>query len=414
MNGFSSLGEGVGIALDSLRANKVRAALTILGVAIGVMVVMVIAAAITGINNSVSSMLESTGPRTFFVYRFFRDGPHVSDGSDEMSPWRRMPPLTVLEAKRIRELPSIGYVAYGEFSSAPVKYQDQDLAGIDIGGLSYEWPKVVGGDIFPGRSFSALEDAASAPVGVITVKLATQMFGQLDPVGRVVKISGLPYTIIGVWSPPSGLFGDAGNKQIIIPYSTFVKHIDYWKGWMQIRTAPNESHTVPQAIEEVTTALRGMRGLKPSQANNFSVVTQDRLLQSFQQVTSGFFMVMVALSSVGLMVGGVGVVAIMMISVTERTREIGVRKALGATRREILWQFLVEAATLTMVGGAAGMAIGGIASFLVNKLTPIPAEVPLWAIVAALGASIVTGIGFGLYPAAKAARLDPVEALRYE
>jgi putative ABC transport system permease protein len=157
-----------------------------------------------------------------------------------------------------------------------------------------------------------------------------------------------------------------------------------------------------------------MRGLRPADENNFDIITQDRFLDTWNQVTGMFFLVMIALSSVGLMVGGVGVVAIMMISVTERTREIGVRKALGAKRREILWQFLVEAATLTLVGGAIGMLLGGGISWIVNVATPLPARVPLMSVVAALGMSILTGVAFGLYPAARAARLDPVEALRYE
>jgi putative ABC transport system permease protein len=414
MNGMNALSEGVTIALDSLRASKMRAALTILGVAIGVMVVVVIAAMISGITHEVTAMLESTGPRTFYVYRFSQSGPIISDGSDEMSPWRRMPPISVTEAKRVAALPSIGFVAWGEFSQAPVKYQDQDLASVSVGGLSHDWPKVVGGDVFPGRSYSALEEAASAQVAVVTLKLGERLFGQLDPIGRVIKVNGVPHTVIGVWSPPSGLFGNAGAQQVLIPHSTFMKHVDYFRGWMELRAAPNDQHTVPQATEEVTAALRGMRGLKPGEENNFAVVTQDRLLQSFQQVTGAFFMVMVALSSVGLMVGGVGVVAIMMISVTERTREIGVRKALGATRREILWQFLVEAATLTVVGGAVGMLIGSAISLAVSTWSPIPADIPIWSIVIALAASALTGVGFGLYPAARAARLDPVEALRHE
>ncbi|MBI4421376.1 MAG: ABC transporter permease [Gemmatimonadetes bacterium] len=414
MNGLSSLTEGVGIALDSLRANKVRAALTILGVAIGVMVVMVIAAMISGINHSVTAMLESTGPRTFFVFRFFREGPHVDDGSDDANPWRRYPPLRVEEARRIANLPSIAFVAFGEFASAPVEYGDQKLASIQVGGLSHEWPKVVGGDVYPGRSYSELEDAANAQVAVVSQKLAEQLFGRLDPVGRRIKIGGLAYTVLGVWNSPSGMFREEGSRQVLIPYGAFQKHINYFRGWMQFRTAPRDNYTVPQAIEEVTAALRSMRNLKPGQDNNFSIVTQDKLLASFQQVTGAFFLVMIALSSVALLVGGVGVVAIMMISVTERTREIGVRKALGARRREILWQFLVEAATLTLVGGAIGMLIGGGVAYVVARATPIPAQVPLWSVVVALAASALTGVGFGLYPAARAARLDPVEALRYE
>jgi putative ABC transport system permease protein len=171
---------------------------------------------------------------------------------------------------------------------------------------------------------------------------------------------------------------------------------------------------VAAAQDQVIAALRGKRGIRPSEENNFAVVTQDKLLEVFNKVTGGFFLVMLALSSVGLLVGGVGVVAIMMISVTERTREIGVRKALGATRREIMFQFLVEAATLTLLGGAIGMGLGGAIAWLVERYSPIPAAVPLWSVATALVASAVTGIFFGLYPANRAARLDPVEALRWE
>jgi putative ABC transport system permease protein len=178
--------------------------------------------------------------------------------------------------------------------------------------------------------------------------------------------------------------------------------------------SPRDSVTVQEAIDDVTTVMRSMRNLRPAQVDNFSIVTQDKMLETWNQLTGVFFLVMIALSSVGLMVGGVGVVAIMMISVTERTREIGVRKALGATRREILWQFLVEASTLTLIGGAAGLVVGALIAMVISTATPIPAEVPLWSVVTALLASALTGIGFGMYPAARAARLDPVDALRYE
>jgi putative ABC transport system permease protein len=181
-----------------------------------------------------------------------------------------------------------------------------------------------------------------------------------------------------------------------------------------IMVRPTDSVTVAEAQDQVIAAMRGARGLRPAQDNNFAIITQDVLLKTFNQVTGGFFLVMLALSSVGLLVGGVGVIAIMMISVTERTREIGVRKALGATRREIMFQFLIEAATLTLLGGAIGMALGGAIAWVVQRFTPIPATVPIWSIVAALAASAVTGVFFGLYPANRAARLDPVEALRYE
>jgi putative ABC transport system permease protein len=183
---------------------------------------------------------------------------------------------------------------------------------------------------------------------------------------------------------------------------------------MWIMVDPREGATVTEVQDQVIAAMRASRRLRPAQDNNFAIVSQEKMLDSFKSISSGFFLVMLALSSVGLMVGGVGVVAIMMISVTERTREIGVRKALGATRREVMFQFLVEAATLTLLGGAVGMVLGSLIAWGVNKFTPIPAAVPMWSVAVAVLASVVTGVFFGLYPASKASRLDPVEALRYE
>lgn len=411
---MTSLFEGVGIALGALRANKWRAALTILGVAIGVMVVMAIASMVAGINRGVTDIMEQLGPRTFFVFRFFQAGVNVSDGSDEMSPWRRMPPLTAEEAERIGRLPSIGFVVVDEGSSAPITNGDHELSDVRIRGLGVDWLRVSGGDVYPGRSFTHLEQAANVRVAVVNAKLAGELFAFRDPIGRRIKIAGVPYDVIGVYNPPPDLFGEGNRPQAIVPHGTFEKHVPHWRGWMNFLVAPSASATVPQAIDDVTTLMRTVRGLRPAEENTFSIVTQDKLLESWNQVTGMFFLVMIALSSVALMVGGVGVVAIMMISVTERTREIGVRKALGATRREVLWQFLVEAATVTLVGGAIGMILGGTIAVLVDKLTPLPATVPLWSVVVALLASALTGIGFGLYPASRAARLDPVEALRYE
>ena len=411
---MTGLFEGVGIALASLRGNKVRAALTILGVAIGVMVVMIMAAMISGINRSVASTFEQIAPRTFLVWRFFQAGVNISDGSDENSPWRRNPPISDLEADRIAALPSVRYATRREESSAVVEFRDQRLESVTISGLSSQWVEVNGGDVFPGRTFTRVEDLANSHVVVINRKLESQIFQGRDPIGQAVKIAGVPFTAIGVYTPPPNLFSGASPPFAGVPHGAFVKSVPYFKGWMRLAVSPAPGYTQQQAMDEVVATLRSLRGLKPGQENTFSIVTQDKLLDSWNQVSGMFFLVMIALSSIGLMVGGVGVVAIMMISVTERTREIGVRKALGATRREILWQFLVEAATLTLVGGAAGMIAGGGIAWLVSVATPIPAYVPAWSIAAALGASALTGVGFGLYPANRAARLDPVDALRYE
>jgi len=406
--------EGVGIAFDSVRASKGRAALTILGVAIGVMVVIAMASMITGINRGVTTQLETLGPKTFFVMRFFQGGLNVSDGSDELSPWRRNPHLSVEEAEMIRRLPRIREVTWRENAGGPVSYRDVKLTQVQILGYSPTWLLVNGGILTAGRSFTELEYAASAPVAVVNDKLAEQLFPGLDPIDRRIKINGYPFTVIGVYAEPANLFSEGSQSQVMIPHSAFQKVADYWRGWMEFAVIPTAEATVAEAQDEVIAALRQRRGLRPAEDNNFAVISQDRLLETFNNLTSGFFLVMLALSSVGLMVGGVGVVAIMMISVTERTREIGVRKALGATRGEIMFQFLVEAATLTLIGGLVGMALGALIAFAVSNLTPIPAAVPLWSVAVAVVASTVTGIFFGLYPARKASRLDPVEALRFE
>jgi putative ABC transport system permease protein len=406
--------EGVGIALESLRAHKARAALTILGVAIGVMVVMVIGAIISGFNKGVSDMLETSGPKTFWVGRYFSGGVDISDGSDEMSPWRHNPPVSVDDARVIGNLASVAWVAVDEGGQADITFGDKAQHSVHIDGRSAAWPNVAGGDISPGRSFTEVEDAAASQVVVINQKLDELLFDQMDPIGRRIHLGGLPYTVIGVFNPPPQLFGGQPSPEAIIPHGALVKHVRYWKGWMDLLVGPTPTATTAQAMEDVTEALRLQRKLRPGQDNNFAVVSQEKILEKLNSMTLIIRVVMFALSGVALMVGGIGVIAIMMISVTERTREIGVRKALGATRREIMWQFLVEAATLTLVGGIVGMIGGGLVALLLAVATPIPAHVPLASVLAALAAAAFTGVVFGIYPANKASRLDPVEALRYE
>ena len=406
--------EGVGIALDELRSNKVRAALTILGVAIGVTVVIAMGSAITGINRSITSILESAGPKTFFVVRYFSDGLEISDGSEELSPWRKMPEITVEEAQMIRALPAVRDVNVGEYTEGPVSFEGTNLSEVKIAGFGPSWPQVNGGDILAGRNFTPIEYAASARVAVINDKMAATFFPGRDAVGKKIKIYGVPFEVVGMHAEAASLFSDADEPRLAIPHTTFRKVTEYWPGWMEIAVIPTESATIQEAQDQVTAALRTSRGLRPAEESDFALLTSDRVLEAFNKITAGFFIAMIALSSVGLMVGGVGVVAIMMISVTERTREIGVRKALGATRGEIMFQFLVEAATLTLVGCLIGMALGALVAWGVRSFTPVPASVPLLSVVAAVVASILTGVLFGLYPANKASKLDPVEALRYE
>jgi putative ABC transport system permease protein len=406
---MTQLFEGVGIALSSLQANKARAALTILGIAIGVMVVMVIGSMISGINSGVAEIFEQLGPRTFFVQRSPQTGVVFDD-----SEWRYAPPLTADEGERLGKLPTISMVVLDEGTGRDVEFESQTLRSVSIRGRSAGWPSVMGGDIFPGRSFTSLESAANTRVAVINKRMSDEFFGHRDPLGQRIKIRGVPFRVIGIYQPPPDIFGQGNSPEATVPQGAFRKYVRTWRFGLNFFITPAEGVSVNDATEDVTAAMRSIRGLGPRDENNFGVVTQDKALENWNKVTGMFFLVMIVLSSIGLMVGGVGVVAIMMISVTERTREIGIRKAIGARRREILWQFLVEAATLTFIGGAIGMLAGGLISFIISHVTPIPAAVPFWSVIAALSASILTGVFFGIYPAAKAARLDPVEALRYE
>jgi putative ABC transport system permease protein len=408
------MAEGIGVALDSLRSNKVRAALTILGVAIGVTVVIAMGSAITGIDRSITSILEAAGPKTFYVQRYFSGGLEVSDGSDELSPWRRMPWITLEEAEAIRRLPAVRDINIGEYTDGPVSFEGVNISSVNVAGFSPSWTQVNGGDILEGRNFTPIEYAAGARVAIINDKLAEALFPGRDAVGKTIKIFGEPFVVLGLNVEAASLFGDADEPRLAIPHTVFTKIADYDRGWMEVAVVPTERATTVEAQDEVTAAIRTKRGLRPDQPNNFAIVTQDRILETFNKITAGFFIAMITLSSVGLMVGGVGVVAIMMISVTERTREIGVRKALGATRGEIMFQFLVEAATLTLVGCLIGMALGALVAAAIRRFSPIPATVPLLSVVAAVLASVLTGVLFGLYPASRASRMDPVEALRYE
>ncbi|HZI21856.1 MAG TPA: ABC transporter permease [Gemmatimonadales bacterium] len=409
---MTALFEGVGIALFSLRAHKLRAGLTILGVAIGVTVVMVIGALISGFNKGISDMLASLGPKTFWVGRYW--GGQGDVDPEDPDPWRRRPPVTIEEARRLEQLPSIAFVVVDENTLADIQFEGHRLSAINIRGRDANWPMIEGGHIQPGRSFSHLENAANSHVAVVNTKLAENLFGQRDPVARRIKIGDVPYDVIGVYDPPPRLFGDGDRPEAMIPHGTFVKDLPYFHGWMDMFVVPVDSVSIDRAIDDVTIAMRTMRGLRPGQRNNFDAVTQEVYTQAVNSFTLVARVLMIVLSLVGLLVGGIGVIAIMMISVTERTREIGVRKALGATRREILWQFLVEAATLTLVGGVIGMLVGWLVSVVLANATPVPAYVPRGSVILALVLAAVTGLLFGIYPASKAARLDPVEALRYE
>ena len=275
--------------------------------------------------------------------------------------------------------------------------------------------------IYPGRNFTYAENAAGARVVLVNDKMAETLFGQSDPIDKEILIDGVQFKVIGFYhytASPMGTPTSAGggdSPKAIVPFETARRHLNLWVRGNNLIVKPLSGVTVEDAVDDVTASLRGHRGLRPNQPNNFEIVTQDRLWAIYNKLFGTFFVVGLALSSVGLLVGGVGVIAIMMISVTERTREIGVRKALGATRWTILWQFLVEAVTLTGIGASVGLALGILVAIGVRTAWPsIPASTSWGSVAAALGISAVTGVIFGRLPAMRAAKMDPVVALRHE
>lgn len=409
-----AVGEGVRIAIDSVRANKVRAGLTILGIAIGVFVVVAISAAVHGINNSVASDLAAAGPNTFFVQRY----PIVfenCDGSENTCTWLRNPSISVREAQALGQLSTVDQVGMQLNWSAQAKYRNTTLPSVGIEAYSGNWAQLSGPDVYVGRAFTESEAQTGQRVVVLNKLMAERLLGELDPIGKSVMLNGTPFEVIGVFEDKASfLSGD--RVKAVMPVFSLVRHLGGRINDLALAVKPrgDAPNARELAIDDITATLRGMRGLRPKDGSNFAILTQDKLFETYNKIFGVFFLVTVALSAVGLLVGGVGVVAIMMISVTERTREIGVRKALGATKGNIMWQFLVEAATLTVIGGSIGLFIGWLVTLAIRNFTPIAASIPPMAVLAALLTSAFTGILFGLLPAARAARLDPVEALRYE
>ncbi|MDQ3310188.1 MAG: ABC transporter permease [Gemmatimonadota bacterium] len=405
--------EGVTIALDALWSNKVRAALTILGIVIGVATVMAMAAVITGIRSGVMEDVAAAGPRNFVVSRI--DQSQIRFDQDFWAMMRRRPRITLEEAALASSVPSVQSVTAAVDGSSELKWGSQTFSGIQVLGRGWQWPNYTQGDFVAGRNYLPAEEMRSAPVVVISHDMAESVFEGADvAIGKTVRLGGHPFLIVGVYRLKPNLFSAMARNLALTPHTTALKLLGVQQNGMQLLVVPVDNVGQEQVMDDVTASLRVARGLRPGEENNFAVVRSEAFAELFDRLTGVFFLVMLVLSSIGLMVGGVGVVAIMMISVTERTREIGVRKALGATRREILWQFLVESMTVTVIGGALGLLLGGAGALLLSMVSPIPASIPLWSVFAALVVFAVSGIGFGLYPANKAARLDPVEALRYE
>ncbi len=417
---LAALTEGTAIAWDAVRANKVRSMLTVLGVAVGVAVVMAIAALITGLRSTVMEAFEAAGPNNFVVTRFDFTAVRIANDGTNRPPWWNRPEIEPAEMQRIARLPSVDEALYVFDFQTDLVFEDQRVEGVAGRGIDAGWPAYTPGEFIAGRNYTPAELEQNRAVVVLSSALAEELFGQRDPIGKSVRVGNTfrgtlePFTVIGVLEPEENIFSTAFQNIAIFPWTSAIKRLRQNTFQAQIMIVPSDTVSIERAQDEVVAAMRGIRGLRPTDEDNFAIMASAQILDMFNQLTGIFFLVILLLASAGLMVGGVGVIGIMLISVTERTREIGIRKAVGATRREILWQFLVEASMLTASGAAAGMAVGFGMAAAVATWTPLPAEIPIWAVVAALVMAVVTGMLFGLLPAVRASRLEPVAALRYE
>ena len=412
----------VGMALGTIWANRMRSALTILGVVIGITAIVGMSSIIRGFDESFRDLIRQLGPNTVIVYRV--SFASAGSGMDRKILDKR-PNLTVEDAALLKsEIPTLQSVAPVVSGQQRMFYRNEKTQSMSILGSTEDFIAVNYIKIEQGRFFNENEVRHRRNVVVIGQVPLKAFFANSDPIGKVVRIGTVEFTVIGVAAPrPS--FGGLGNQQdsiAVIPHTSFAKTfgaVSRGEGRrvgrsVQIFAVPKDGVSREAAMREVETVMRIRHRLKLNQASDFDVATQDMAMKFFDNATSAIYLALVVISSIALMVGGIGVMAIMMISVTERTREIGVRKALGARRREILWQFLLEAVVLTSIGGILGVLIGATVGVSVRAFTPLPVSMPWWSFAIGFAFSAGVGIFFGLLPAFRASRLDPIEALRYE
>ena len=419
MNIFrNDIWENLKMAMDTLRMNKMRSFLTVLGVVIGVWTVMAIASIISGIDYAVTKQIESIGTNSIFITkteRGVRFGPPTREE-------RIRKPLSYEDAISLGDLPSVSVSTpilniTNDFFGRKlvVKSSGKESAAVVLQGVTPDYEQTGIWVMSAGRFFTKQENDSREEVCVIGGAVAEQFFPMLNPLDKTLTVGGREFRVVGVLEKREQLFGggEGSNDQnniIFMPFSVAQK--------LKPRaddifiTVVAKPGMLTQAVDEVTAQLRIRRQVLFDQPNNFGLATADGIISTFRSITFGVALAMVVISSVGLMVGGIGVMNIMLVSVTERTREIGIRKAIGGRRRDILWQFLIEAMTLTGMGGLIGLAIGWLTTFIIKLF--LPSYVPLWAPVAGFVSSVGIGLVFGLWPAWKAARLDPIVALRYE
>jgi putative ABC transport system permease protein len=411
---FDDIKESALMAIDTLRVNKLRSSLTILGVTVGVVTVIFMVSIIQGLNKAFAQQIEALGSNAIWATKF-----DPSFGHQPTSEELHRKDLTLEDADAIRnEAPSVLSVSPIHRKIAEtVRYGDkQSDTPILIGATPfYEFTQ--SSYVGRGRFVTDTDLRERANICVLGQDLVKALFPYEEPLDKELKVSGKPFRVVGVMEPLGNFLGQSRDNSIFVPITTFDKYYPdapFPEVVFVIIVRPKSRAYVKSAIDEMTEILRRRRRVPAGAPNTFGISSQDALLDIYNQLTGATALVLTAISFVALMIGGIGVMNIMLVSVTERTKEIGIRKAVGATRLNILSQFLIEAVALTAFGGFAGLAIGEVLSYLTNKYSPLPAFVPLWAIAVGIGISAAVGIVFGLWPAWKAARLDPIEALRWE
>jgi putative ABC transport system permease protein len=414
--------EIISLAFATLRANKMRSALTILGVVIGVTSIVGMTSLIRGFGDQLAESIRQLGADTVYVAKFSISS--FAAGKEFLDLLKR-PDLTDADAAAMKNLQSAGIVSVQMGGDAPggamrrVTYAGTSTKTIAVLGTTATWAETNYIKEAQGRFLSEYEVDHRRQVVVLGAAPAETLFPATDPLGKRVRIGADEYTVVGTLAKRPSVLGNP-DEFVVIPATTFQKKfpIQRFMGrrirFMVIGVTPREGFTRAQLMADVEELMRSRHRLRLDQENDFDVLTSDTVMNIVESFTRAIFLALIVISSIALMVGGIGVMAIMTISVTERTREIGVRKAIGARRREILWQFLLEAVFLTSVGGLLGIALGSAIAFTVNFFAGFPVSLPWWSFALGIGFSAGVGIFFGLFPAFKAARLDPIEALRYE
>jgi putative ABC transport system permease protein len=410
--------ENLLVALDTVRTHKFRSFLTVLGVLIGTTTVIAVTSIVAGLDKQLVDVAEQFGTRTLWVYKLQLGAPHRLTQEE-----RLRKPLSYDDAMAIKEQArSVATVSVelfremGDFGLPPVtaRYNGQDMIDALFVGVTADYLQLINTTLADGRFFTEAEDLHKRDVAVIGSGVRERFFARGDPIGKTILVDGHSLEIVGVLSKFKSFLGDDQNdKAIFIPYRSYQKAYPAAKdNFICVLVQPGK---LDQAKDEITELLRRRRHVKPALPDNFGVSSAESVIGQFRQLISTVALVMVVISSIGLLVGGIGVMNIMLVSVTERTREIGVRKAIGARRRDITWQFLLEAMTLTSSGGLIGILVGWLLSGVIRTFVPtLPSTVPLWSVVAGFTVATSVGLFFGIWPALKAAKLDPIAALRYE